>query len=569
MIKPISKKVFIFLMLLLATSASFAQKNPKLSDKDQAAFDSYYMNGAREKVAQNIDNAIRQFKNCLLIDASNGAVYFNLAELYLAKKMARDARENVDKAVELDKENLWYRKLQITICEATGDLIKAAEVSFWLSKKETPVMNLLQASLYYEQARQYADAIKMLNKAEKIAGLNEEIVVRKEQLFLQQNKLEKAANEIKKLCKAYPENLRYQIMLAELYLVNDKVKEGVELYQQILKKDPANGYASFALADYYRNIGDTQQFFGYMKTGMASNDVDIKSKLRMMVLFMTSKVFNDNFTRSQILADIFIKTHPDEATTFLVKGDLFIEQGKFDAAHGEYQKAIDIDPSLLVAYQQMIYCSNRTNNIEAVKNDCIKAIEAFPNEVNFYLNLVFAQLQLKQYLDAVKWSKRGIEISGDDINATSQFYVCLGDAYHYLNDVNACDSSFESALKLDSNNAYALNNYAYFLSLRKIKLERAEQMSKRSLVIDPANPSYADTYGWILFQLGQYEKAAEYIKRSLDAEPGNTEVMDHLGDVFFKMGKKNDAIEQWKRAKEMGRIDEKLNKKIKDEKLYE
>ena len=562
---------FFFLMMAFASMSNqaWAQKKKTLSEEEKRSFDNYYLNGAKEKLAQNYDEAIKQFKLSMAIDPTNSAVYYNLADLYVSRKFYQDAKQYALKAVELDNDNLWYKKLLCDTYELTGELENAAKVTYEISKKENAITNLIQAAFYYEQAKNLSEAIKMLNIAEKKAGVNEDIAIRKEQLFLAQNQLSKAIKEIKKLGEAFPNVMRYQVMLAELYLVNGKTKEGVNLYQKILVKDPGNGYAAFALGDYYHIEGDNEKWFYYMKKGMASTDVDIKSKLRMMIQFMTSKAFPDTYDKSQELADIFIATHPTEPSALLVKGDLYIEQAKPLDARIQYLKAIDIDPAILVAWEQLIFCDSRIPDFELMKKDCDLAIENFPNQMRFYIEYTIACLQVKKYEEATVGALKGIANAGEDTESLGQLYVSLGDAYHYLNKHKECDSAYENALKVDSNNSYALNNYAYFLSLRKLNLDKAESMSKKSLIIEPRNPSYYDTYGWIRFQQKQYEDAKINIEKSLEMEPNNTEVMDHLGDVYFQLNQKEKAIEIWKQAREKGRVNELLNKKIKDGKWYE
>jgi len=565
-------RIFIFSIIMAFASIPnqvWAQKKKSLSEEEKRSFDSYYLNGAKEKLAQNYDEAIKQFKLSMAIDPTNSAVYYNLADLYVSRKFYQDAKQYALKAVELDNDNLWYKKLLCDTYELTGELENAAKVTYEISKKENAITNLIQAAFYYEQAKNLSEAIKMLNIAEKKAGVNEDIAIRKEQLFLAQNQLSKAIKEIKKLGEAFPNVMRYQVMLAELYLVNGKTKEGVDLYQKILVKDPGNGYAAFALGDYYHIEGDNEKWFYYMKKGMASTDVDIKSKLRMMIQFMTSKAFPDTYDKSQELADIFIATHPTEPSALLVKGDLYIEQAKPLDARIQYLKAIDIDPAILVAWEQLIFCDSRIPDFELMKKDCDLAIENFPNQMRFYIEYTIACLQVKKYEEATVGALKGIANAGEDTESLGQLYVSLGDAYHYLNKHKECDSAYENALKVDSNNSYALNNYAYFLSLRKLNLDKAESMSKKSLIIEPRNPSYYDTYGWIRFQQKQYEDAKINIEKSLEMEPNNTEVMDHLGDVYFQLNQKDKAIEIWKQARENGRVNELLNKKIKDGKWYE
>jgi tetratricopeptide (TPR) repeat protein len=106
------------------------------------------------------------------------------------------------------------------------------------------------------------------------------------------------------------------------------------------------------------------------------------------------------------------------------------------------------------------------------------------------------------------------------------------------------------------------------LSLRRERLEDAEKMSRRSLELDPNNPSSEDTYAWILFRLKRYTEAKKWILKSLQGKPENNATQrEHYGDILYFLGEESDALEQWINAKSQGGSSETLNKKI-NEKRY-
>src|SRR5690606_32580031 len=125
-----------------------------------------------------------------------------------------------------------------------------------------------------------------------------------------------------------------------------------------------------------------------------------------------------------------------------------------------------------------------------------------------------------------------------------------GDVYHGLQMYAESDVAYEEAIALDSTNAYALNNYAYYLALRKEKLPLAAEMSKKSNELEPDFASYEDTYAWVLFQQGEYEEALVWIKRAIDHADGASDtLLEHYGDILAKLGRIDDAIVQWEKAR--------------------
>ena len=115
-----------------------------------------------------------------------------------------------------------------------------------------------------------------------------------------------------------------------------------------------------------------------------------------------------------------------------------------------------------------------------------------------------------------------------------------------------------------------LNNYAYYLSVRKVKLGKAEEMSLKCNELEKENGTYQDTYAWILYQLSEYEKAKEWIQKSLaNGSDSSAVVVEHYGDILYQLGEIENAIIQWKKAQELGEASNFLNQKIEEGKLYE
>ncbi len=115
-----------------------------------------------------------------------------------------------------------------------------------------------------------------------------------------------------------------------------------------------------------------------------------------------------------------------------------------------------------------------------------------------------------------------------------------------------------------------LNNYSYFLSLRKEKLDEAVKMSTRLIQANPDNATYLDTHAWVLYQMGKMEEARKYIEKAVQQKENvSGTIVEHYGDILFRLGKEKEAMEQWKRAHEMGETSDMILKKISDGKLYE
>ncbi len=163
---------------------------------------------------------------------------------------------------------------------------------------------------------------------------------------------------------------------------------------------------------------------------------------------------------------------------------------------------------------------------------------------------------------------KGVVVDNEPMKA--QFYSNLGDVYHELSWDKQSDNAYEKSLKLMPDNAFVLNNYSYYLSLRNEQLDKAESMSRKAIELEPTQASFLDTYGWILYQQNKFEEAKTYLDKALNfggMQSGT--IVEHYGDVLYKLNDKIGALEYWKKAAELGDGSEFLKKKIAEGKLYE
>lgn len=111
-------------------------------------------------------------------------------------------------------------------------------------------------------------------------------------------------------------------------------------------------------------------------------------------------------------------------------------------------------------------------------------------------------------------------------------YQLTGDLYTEVGNLEAAVEMYEEALQRDSTLTMILNNYAYQLSLLGRDLPRAEQMSRRTLSEDPENPTFLDTYAWVLHRMGRSREALKYIEKAirLSTDPDDT-LLEHRQEI--------------------------------------
>jgi len=202
-------------------------------------------------------------------------------------------------------------------------------------------------------------------------------------------------------------------------------------------------------------------------------------------------------------------------------------------------------------------------------DDSKACLEFFPANSSIYLFNGIAANQINKYDEAVAILNSGKELVVNDKALESEFYSQLGDAYFGLKKYEEGKENFEEALIIDPLSTLNMNNYAYRLALAKLDLEHAEVLISKANLISPNQAHFIDTYGWVLFQKGEYVKAKEFFDRAFDLNSGDKIILEHLGDVYSKIGSKEKAVEFWIKAKIAGSTNKNLNKKIEKKEYYE
>lgn len=578
-------KIIIIILLLVTVfpSEGFTQRREKKKkhksevaaeqspDKDEVT--NIFIDATKARLMGESSKAIGLYESCLVKNPAHSASMYELAQLYFASNDYSSAARYAEQASEIEPGNKWYKLLLVEIYGKAGKKKELLETCEKLVEQDPGNVDFL-----YELAN--ADlmnndgnsAIKTYNKIESLMGVTEEISLQKQKIFLIEKKPDQAAEELQKLIKEFPDQeTRYLSMLAEMYMQAGKPDDAVGYYQQILQKDPQNPYIHVTLSDYYRQKGDKKRSFDELKLGFANPSLDIDTKIRVLLSYFTvNEMYNENKADVFDLAQILVKTHPNDPKAHSMYGDFLLDDKKYAEARDEFRKVIAVDSSKYAVWESLLNAEIQLADYKSLEDESNRAIELFPLLPVPFLFKGVALLEKEKLDDAVNSFKTGLKlVSGNNVLVV-QFYTYLGDAYNRLKNYKLSDENYEKALKIDPENSYVLNNYAYYLSLRSENLEEAETMSAKSVKLDSKNPANMDTYGWVLYKLGRYTEAAEWVEKAIatTASP-DADLLEHIGDIYFKLGNVDGAVDEWQKALKVGKGSGFLEKKINEKKLYE
>lgn len=541
-----------------------------LSVEDQRKFDYYFYDAINAKATENSAAAYDYLKHCMSIDSTNANVLFELGNFYTSMQDKDRAYKYYGKAVYYDANNFYYNMALAAISLEKQEYKKAAGIySKLIAENPTKIELYMYLSEAYRLDGDLINSIEALNDLERTMGMNEKITIQKFKLYAALNDKKKAYAEVQKYIDKHPDDVRYYILLGNLYLDDGNQKEAYKAFNKAKSMDPDNPLLITSLANYYEKIGDKEKAEQELQTSLFNPQVDIDTKIGILTQYVgVLQKDKQDIQKANVLVDSLTIKFPQETKLNLFYGNLLMIQGKKKEANFQYRIYTDSDPTNSLGWEQLLQSTN-TDSIEALIDVCKSAISYVPEEPLFYFYLSVGEYEKKDYQGALKTLDKGIKyVDEKNTRLISEFHSQRGNLFYEMKKPDSAFVEYDKALKYDPQNLGVLNNYAYYLSLDRNKLDKAEKMSSITIKAEPTNPTYLDTYGWILFEQGVYSMAKIYLEKAIKygEEKENLitgEVYEHYGDVLFKTGETDKALEYWQKAKEKGSESKNLDEKIK------
>ncbi|MEI6019519.1 MAG: tetratricopeptide repeat protein [Bacteroidota bacterium] len=542
-----------------------------LSTANEIQFGNFFIDGCAERMKGNFKESKKLFESCLKIDPKNHATYYELAILYKMLGAPNEALINAKLCASADQQNEWYQMLLAECFVANRQYQNAIKVRENLIRR-FPKKNELKEALAYEYSviGQQEKALSLYDELEKSMGINEQITQNKLRILKTIKNYKRAEQELLKLIASDNAQIRNYNDLADLYIETKQTEKAKEVYDKILLLDPNNPTVYLALHDYHVNKGNDAEALKDLQKAVENQYLDVTIKTQIIEdYYKRAEHGNPNaFIDGLMLVKLAVKTHPNAMPINALCGDFYrLDKNNKNAAY-YYYKAASVDKNNYRLWQNLLITENDMGVFDSLAKHAAQALEIFPNQPVFYLYGGIANAALKQYQVAAQNLKDGLDLSVGNKRLMIDFLSAAGDNYFQMKEYGNSDNSFEQALKLDADNTFVLNNYAYYLSLRNTNLELAEKLSRRANELKPNNANYMDTYAWIFFKEKKYSQALQLISEAVKLSQSAT-VIEHYGDILYFSDKFDEAFLQWNKSKVAGNKSEVLSKKIKDKKWYE
>ncbi|HED08590.1 MAG TPA: tetratricopeptide repeat protein [Ignavibacteria bacterium] len=599
------KNLFFVLLAFISfncSSSKLLQQEPKKNDTGESKTQKikidenksleYFIDGATADAKKEYDKAIQYYILAEQIAKDKGGIYYAIAKDYYRLGKIPPALHTLKKAIKLEPKNLSYKDLLSSIYSSASQIDSATAVLNDMIAIDSTMLNY-----YYKLARLYENsqpsrAIKIYNKLTDKIGMDWNVLVRVAELYEKLDNYDKASKTLYQLLNIDPNNAQIQKLLVQIFIRQKKYDDAIKTINSVLELIPDDIEAHQMKAQIYIEDNKWKKASKEFEFILSRPSISLESKINTASTYFNKalkdstlmpfadKLFSiiDKDTldwqvklykgaidvsldRDSLAAKEFqqvtklAKWNPDG---WIRLGGLYFDHRKYNEAIKLMNQAVKQFPENFTINLIMGLSLAQTNKNEEAKLYLDRSVQLKPSDINALSGYAFTLRQLGENDKAVFYLKKALFIVPGDVNLLGT----LGLIYNEQNKMFLSDSIYESALKIDSTNALVNNNYAYSLSERGIKLNRALKMVKIALAADSLNSSYLDTIGWVYFKLKKYNIAKKYIKQALKEGGESATMLDHLGDIEYYLHNKKRARKLWKKALKLDPKNEKLEKKI-------
>ena len=478
----------------------------------------------------------------------------------------------MQRAAMLDPKNSIYLQSLVN-SYLRQDSMELAQVALEqlaeLTPRNTDVLGTLMQ--IYEYGEKYDKAIDVLNRLEVIHGKTTAISRHKYDNYHELGRIEEAQAEMEALCREFPNDPAPRLMYANLLTQDERYDEAMQMYSKVQTMDPNTQGLRSSLLLFYKQTG-ADSLYRSLRDEMIYSPTSETAERFDAVTKLIDDVADEPQSDSMVMAmfDSLEVLMPDELEVLRIKGSYLTNKNSNNKTLSPelvqvIERINELDPTNKELLFTLIQHYAEQQQYDRMENICRTGVINFPEELVCHFYLGVACYQQEHKADALKAFQDGVQHRTADSNPAivAELFGVMGDVLHDLGHPNTeTFAAYDSSLVYNPDNASYLNNYAYYLSLDNSMLDRAEDMSYRSLRIEPNNKTYLDTYAWILFMQKRYDEAQEYIDRV--CPPDSTDevllsdklvsgvVLEHAGDIAIMNGKTEQALRFWHLAEQAG-----------------
>lgn len=555
-----------FLPAFVFTTTALGQTRPT---QEEVNIEKKIIEGKKYQLLGDQEKAESIFRAILTEDVNNTAAYYELSRTLTVAGKFQDALSYIRKAIRLEPDNEWYLLMEADIHEKISDLYSAMDVYDRLIQLRP------DRPYYYEmligfskKTGEHERLLGILDKYEAKSGINEPITRTRFETLDALGRTNEALAAIHRLTVVYPDIIDYKFLAASYCKTKGLDDQAASYYKEILLIDPMDSRARLAMAGSEKKEGNSVSYLQSISPIMTNASLKIDIKLQELIPYVLEFSEKKDPALGGALLQVIqqlVTTHPKEAKSYAIQGDVFSILGRKEDAIQSYITSTQFNSNIYVVWEQLIKLLSETYAYDAMITQANRAIDIFPNQAYLYYAAGFSAYKKKRFDESLDMLNQALIMTGKNILQRISVYNVLGSVYDELGQADKSVEAFETALQINPKNAETLAQYSLVLSRRIEQSEKAIGMAEK--VIADGNQT-AIVHQWIaevFYNQKKYEKANQSMQVAL-IEGTDAFGYQLAGDIHIALGQTEKALEMWQKAVNEGHPDPELKKKISEHK---
>ncbi|MCU0457504.1 MAG: hypothetical protein MUE37_00245 [Bacteroidales bacterium] len=549
------RSVILVIFLLLTAGCSRKVISPAFDREREVRADNRYdyilSEALRQKYVGDLNEAATLFEKCIELDKSRAVPWFELAQMYSAAGIRDKSLKYAATAARLEPGNYWYQL-------ACGSLFtqyeqKDSAIVYFkraqMADSRAMEVNGILAGLYAEKGEtERADSLFRLLERE--GSLTPDMSLMMIYGLLNIKNFKEAAERTIRLIDQNPGETRYSALLADIYFEDGKKDRSDSIYREVIERNPDDIETQLL---YLMSLVYRQEYSGvsvFLQRVFESDVVERERKIAIAQRLAGDSTYIEDNAGSLAEALLLLeKEYPGDEEV------MSLRPGVYERA-GLKELAIQRNEEIIKNVKQGFWFKERllilyADTKEYRKMYDLAAVYSRENNRSILGKVYYAisAMEMKEYDVADAELKKALILAGNDQQMKVQILSMMGDLRYRMKDFEGSYAIYEEALGITPDDPLLLNNYAYFLAEGNTELKKALKMAEKVMEMEGGNPTYIDTYAWILYKLGKFREAHREMSRIFEnGEEQDPELLEHMGYIKKALGNCGEAVRYWRRA---------------------
>ena len=504
------KKLALFGVLFF--TASLYAQGP--SEEGPSALGGTFYKAETYRITGRTDLAMELYERLAKDPLYRETALYQLARMHFEKNQFFQSFDLASLGVGSYPANLWLLRIKAQSAKNIGDF-KTAGHSFEALYSSAPHKReyLFEGYSTYLECRLFLDALEVLSKIETLEGTTPELVQDRARLYLQLNDPKSAERCFKTAIEGAPDVPEYIGLLSQYYDGNGKTKKAFKVLIKAVETFPKNGALHMELARMAQKMDYTEEAFYHMEQGLLLEGVPLEDKVPVMLSIYENKE-NPSFKA------LFDRVFPVLETTYagriellLLTAQIHIQNERWHEALEGYLMAISMNPTNYAFYQMAYSLSQEVGDVDGQISLLERIEERFNTDEDVLEGLVFEYYKVGRWGSCARLATARAEMTLDP-EVAGNLFALAGTAWFQLDSFDLGTVAYEKALDQERSPT-TLNNYAWDLATHERNLEVALQLTVECNASVALEPTFLDTWAWVLYKMGRYTEAQVKIELAL------------------------------------------------------